>query len=150
MKIITAPVGEKAQITLPKPIRELLNIKNSGELVGFIVEGKTVKLTKAIVIPEIQELTDEEAKKLVNMGYNFNLPAMSGIGYREIGMFLRGEITLPTATQQIKFETHRFARHQYAWFKLKDDRIHWFDIQTQVDPEITALVNKFVGVIIKD
>ena len=31
-----------------------------------------------------------EVKQLVNMGYNFNLPAMSGIGYRQIGMFLRG------------------------------------------------------------
>lgn len=85
-----------------------------------------------------------EVEKLVNMGYDFNLPAMSGIGYRQIAMFLKGELTLATAIQQIKFETHRFVRHQYAWFHLKDDRIYWFDIQSKVDSEITALVAKFI------
>ncbi|GAG60694.1 unnamed protein product, partial [marine sediment metagenome] len=53
-----------------------------------------------------------EVEKLMNMGYDFNMPAMSGIGYRQIGMFLNGELTLATAIQQIKFETHRFVRHQ--------------------------------------
>jgi tRNA dimethylallyltransferase len=86
-----------------------------------------------------------EVEKLVNMGYDFNLPAMSGIGYRQIGMFLKGELTLAAAIQQIKFETHRFVRHQYAWFRLKDDRILWFDIQSKVESEITTLLAKFVG-----
>jgi len=86
-----------------------------------------------------------EVEKLVNMGYDFNLPAMSGIGYKQIGQFLKGELTLAAAIQQIKFETHRFVRHQYTWFRLKDDRIHWFDIQSSVDSAITALVSKFIG-----
>jgi tRNA dimethylallyltransferase len=85
-----------------------------------------------------------EVKNLADMGYDFNLPAMSGIGYKQIGMFLKGEITLEAAIQQIKFETHRFVRHQYAWFRLKDDRIHWFDVQTRTEPEIIALLSKFV------
>jgi len=84
-----------------------------------------------------------EVKKLVDMGYDINLPAMSGIGYRQIGMFLRGDLALAAAIQQIKFETHRVARHQYAWFRLKDDRIHWFDIQSEAEPEIIALLSKF-------
>ena len=85
-----------------------------------------------------------EVEKLVNMGYDFSLPAMSGIGYKQIGMFLKGGLTLPAAIQQIKFETHRFVRHQYAWFRLKDDRIKWFDIQGQPDSEITALLARFI------
>ena len=85
-----------------------------------------------------------EVKKLVAMGYDLNLPAMSGIGYKQIGMFLRDELTLASAIQQIKFETHRFARHQYGWFRLKDDRIKWFDTQGRVEPEIIALLSKFV------
>jgi len=88
----------------------------------------------------------EEVKKLLNMGYGFNLPAMSGIGYKQIGMFLRGELTLASAIEQIKFETHRFVRHQYNWFQLKDDRIKWFDIQSKMDSEITTLLAKFIGV----
>jgi len=81
-----------------------------------------------------------EVERLVSMGYDFNLPAMSGIGYKEIGMFLRGELTLAAAIQQIKFETHRFVRHQYSWFRLKDDRIKWFDIRDSVGSKITALL----------
>ncbi|MBA7506753.1 tRNA dimethylallyltransferase [subsurface metagenome] len=86
----------------------------------------------------------EEVKKLVKMGYDFNLPAMSGIGYKQIGMFLKGELTLAAAIQQIKYETHRFVRHQYTWFQLKDDRILWFDIQGKVESEITTLLTKFM------
>jgi len=85
-----------------------------------------------------------EVEKLVDMGYDFNLPAMSGIGYKQIGMFLRGELTLEAAIQQIKFETHRFVRHQYAWFRLKDDRIKWFNIQNRPESEIITLLSKFV------
>jgi len=84
-----------------------------------------------------------EVEGLMNRGYSVNLPAMSSIGYQEIGMFLAGELTLATATQQIKYETHRFVRHQYAWFKLNDDRIQWFDVQNNIYPEIVALVANF-------
>jgi len=86
----------------------------------------------------------EEVKRLVNRGFNFNLTAMSGIGYKQIGMFLRNELTLAGAIQQIKFETHRLVRQQYTWFRLQDDRIKWFDIQS-VDLQLTALLRKFLG-----
>ena len=92
----------------------------------------------------------EEVKKLVDMGYDFDLPAMSGIGYRQIGLFLRGEMTLPDAIQQIKFETHRFVRHQYNWFRLKDNRIKWFDIQheeaeSQINREAAGFIGRLPG-----
>lgn len=85
-----------------------------------------------------------EVEKLVNIGYDFNLPAMSGIGYKQIGMFLKDELTLAAAIQQIKFETHRFVRHQYNWFRLKDDRIHWFDALSQSDAETETGIAKFM------
>jgi tRNA dimethylallyltransferase len=84
-----------------------------------------------------------EVKGLVAKGYNFSLPAMSGIGYKQVGMHLRGELTLPAAIEQIKFETHRLVRHQYSWFRLKDDRIRWFDIGKEA--QIKTMVAKFIG-----
>jgi tRNA dimethylallyltransferase len=86
----------------------------------------------------------EEVKKLISLGYDFDLPALSGIGYKHVAMFLRGELAFPAAIQQIKFETHRFVRHQYNWFQLNDDRIHWFDIQNGPGSAITEIVDKFV------
>jgi tRNA dimethylallyltransferase len=87
----------------------------------------------------------DEVKELLDKGYNFNLPAMSGIGYKQIGLHLRGELTLAAAIQQIKFETHRFVRHQYSWFRRKDDRIRWFDIEKEMDSQIKTLVTSFIG-----
>jgi tRNA dimethylallyltransferase len=86
----------------------------------------------------------EEVKNLINMGYKLNLPSMSSIGYRQIGQFLEGETTFEAAVQQTKFESHRLVRQQYNWFNPKDDRIRWFDVQNRVEPEITALVGRFV------
>ena len=83
-----------------------------------------------------------EVEKLAKMGYDFTLPAMSSIGYRQIGQFLRGELTLEAAMQQIKSETHRFVRHQYAWFQPKDKRIHWFDVQKQTNAEIAEALTE--------
>jgi len=88
----------------------------------------------------------EEVEKLMNMGYGLDLPSMSSIGYRQIGMYLEGGVTLETAVQQIKFESHRFVRQQYNWFNPKDDRIRWFDMQGRAGEEIAALVADITGI----
>ena len=86
----------------------------------------------------------EEVRSLLKMGYNLNLPAMSSIGYREIGQFIQGEMTLDEAVYKIKTGTHRFIRHQYAWFRLKDERIKWFDVESATYEEIEKTVEEFV------
>jgi tRNA dimethylallyltransferase len=93
----------------------------------------------------IQRGLVDEVKRLVSRGYDSNLPAMSGIGYKQIGMFLRGELSLAAAIHQIKFETHRLARHQYSWFRLKDDRIRWLDMRSNMDSQIMTLLGEFIG-----
>ena len=85
-----------------------------------------------------------EVEKLLNMGYDFKLPSMSGIGYKQIGLFFKGELTLAEAIEQIKSETHRFVRHQYTWFRLDDARIHWFDVARQPDSEVEARLIEFL------
>lgn len=90
----------------------------------------------------------DEVKDLIERGYSLDLPSMSGIGYRQIGMFLQRELDWSTATQRIKYETHRFARHQYAWFHLDDARIHWFDEYNNIQKEASDLVSTFVDSII--
>jgi tRNA dimethylallyltransferase len=86
-----------------------------------------------------------EVEKLIAMGYDLKLPAMSGIGYRQIGNFISGQMSLDEAIQQMKYETHRYIRQQYLWFRLKDDRIHWFNIyNSDMESDIMSLVNNFV------
>jgi tRNA dimethylallyltransferase len=85
-----------------------------------------------------------EVESLVARGYGFDLPSMSGLGYKQIAMYLQGKIDLPTAIQQIKFDTHGFARHQYNWFRLKDKRINWFELGEGSNQNIHRFVQRFV------
>jgi tRNA dimethylallyltransferase len=80
-------------------------------------------------------------------GYSLSLPSMSGIGYKQIGQFLQGEMTLPQAIDKIKYETHQLARRQYAWFRLGDSRIHWFDSSGAEAEANIATVNKVKSLI---
>jgi tRNA dimethylallyltransferase len=94
----------------------------------------------------------EEVEELIKKGYSPSLPSMSGIGYRQIAQFLRGEMTLSEAISKMKYETHRLARHQYAWFRLSDNRIRWFDVsEIQAKAgivtlnEVKALIEGFIS-----
>jgi tRNA dimethylallyltransferase len=69
----------------------------------------------------------EEVRGLLARGYRPDLPAMSGIGYRQVCQHLAGELSLDEAVARIKTETHRLARHQRNWFRRDDRRIHWID-----------------------
>lgn len=66
----------------------------------------------------------EETKNLAKLGFGWRLPSMSGIGYKQIGYFLRGEIDLGAAVGMLKRDTKRYAKRQATWFK-RDKRIKW-------------------------
>jgi len=66
----------------------------------------------------------EETKNLIKEGYSDILPSMSGIGYKEVGLYLNKEVSLEKAKELIKFRTHDYARRQETWFK-KDTEIKW-------------------------
>ena len=80
----------------------------------------------------------DEVRGLIERGYGCDLPAMSGIGYRQLCQHLAGELSLDEAVARIKTETHRLARMQHAWFRADDPRIHWIDV-TAGDPFAEAL-----------
>ncbi|MDD5288411.1 MAG: tRNA (adenosine(37)-N6)-dimethylallyltransferase MiaA [Dehalococcoidales bacterium] len=114
-------------------------------ILGLTADRKELyRRADARVDKMVQQGFIEEVKKLLAMGYNLNLPAMSSIGYREIGQYLLGEMTLDEALYKIKVGTHRFIRHQYAWFRLKDERIKWFDAEKMSEEEVEKVVKGFI------
>ncbi len=86
-----------------------------------------------------------EVEKLIKMGYPPDLPSLSGIGYKQIAAYLNGQASKEAAIQQIKYESHRFVRHQYNWFKPDDKRIHWFDTGGSIEAGITRLIRDFIS-----
>ena len=79
-----------------------------------------------------------EVQDLVDRGYGWRLPAMSGLGYIQFRPYIdpvdpRGEgcrsnVSLGEVVERIKIETHDFIRRQYTWFRPKTAGIHWLDV----------------------
>jgi tRNA dimethylallyltransferase len=66
----------------------------------------------------------KETENLVKQKYGWNLPSMSGIGYKQIGLYLRGEDSLDKAVAALKRDTRRYAKRQMTWFG-RDKKIKW-------------------------
>ncbi len=67
-----------------------------------------------------------ETEALMLQKYGWNLPSMSSIGYKQIGLYVHGEISLSQAIDQVKHDTRNYARRQMTWFR-RDKRIVWVD-----------------------
>ena len=59
-KLIMAPVGAKAQITLPKAVREALHLKAQHDVIGFVIYEGRVALTRIEPVPSSDPFTDAE------------------------------------------------------------------------------------------
>ena len=84
----------------------------------------------------------EEVRALAAQGHTLGQGPLSSPGYRELGQYVAGEITLDEAVQLTKFQTHRLARRQYTWFKPQDPRINWLDAS---DPGLEAQAAQLAG-----
>lgn len=78
----------------------------------------------------------EEVRRLLDRGYGSDLPAMKGLGYKQIVGLLLGKWDLRTAVELIKQETRQFAKRQITWFRA-DRSIRWTDVE-RLSPEDAA------------
>ncbi len=64
----------------------------------------------------------EETENLLEK-YDENLPALSSLGYKEIGEYLKGERSLDEALYEFKKHTRHFAKRQISWFRRYKNKI---------------------------
>ncbi|MAG36205.1 MAG: tRNA (adenosine(37)-N6)-dimethylallyltransferase MiaA [Dehalococcoidia bacterium] len=83
----------------------------------------------ARVVGQIEAGFVDEVRGLVERGYDYDLPAMQAIGYREIGWYLQGRVSLDDAIASQQQATRRYARRQLTWFR-PDERIRWLPAST--------------------
>lgn len=82
----------------------------------------------------------DEVETLRRMGYHRDLTSMQALGYKEIMMYLDGEISLEEAVEAIKKGTRKYAKRQLSWFRRLPE-IQWFDVsEPESDQEIWELV----------
>jgi len=106
-----------------------------------------IKIEKEDLHKNIEKRIDEmvnqgivnEIKCLLKQSYSWDLPSMSGVGYRQFREHLEGKESLEQALEKLKQETKHFAKKQLTWFK-RDSRIHW----TRTVEEAEELIVKFL------
>ena len=124
--------GDKARIA-----RALEVVLSTGKPLGHWQQqreggiGAEVQLRPLVLLPprdwlyarcdeRFARMVDEgainEVKALLARKLNPNLPVMRGIGVREIGAYLSGEIPLEQAVAAGQQATRRYAKRQYTWF----------------------------------
>jgi len=75
------------------------------------------------------------------MGNTLDLKAMQSIGYRQMGMFIKGEVDLQEAIRLLKRDTRRYAKRQFTWFK-KEPGLIWVDPEDKT--KALAMVKEFL------
>ena len=87
----------------------------------------------------------DEVQNVLESGYSATLPAMSGIGYRQMVQYLDGKLTIAEVKESISVDNHRLVRQQYNWFKPTDERINWSDVTSEPYPDIARLITEFLA-----
>jgi len=106
-----------------------------------------IKFDRAVIYDRINQRVDEQMKngaleetKNLLEKYSLDLPSMTSIGYRQLGMYLQGKIDLEKAVEDFKHSTRQYAKRQETWFK-RDKKINWI-----TDPkEASELVRDFIS-----
>ncbi len=86
-----------------------------------------------------------EVRRLLDAGYTWACPAMSGLGYIQWKAYLAGQESYEQAVAAIRRQTRVFIRRQYTWFRGHDSGIRWLEAQhvtpNAVIAEIQAWLN---------
>lgn len=84
-----------------------------------------------------------EVKALFSLGYGPELRPLCSIGYRQIGQYLSGTISLAEAVSRIHRETRRFAKRQLTWLRHEPDTL-WVELPGGA-PDVERHAKKFLN-----
>ena len=121
-------------------IRELNKIKNNNQITSdihkklydFLLIGLTCdreelyKIVDKRVDLMIEDGLIEEVKALYEKGIN-SKAINTGIGYKELYSYFKGDISLEEAVKLIKKNTRHFIKRQYTFFKHQMD-VTWLNV----------------------
>ncbi len=127
--------------SLARQITKSASLFNALQIGIDLPRAELYERIDARVDQQIKNGLVEETKKLIKQKYDWNLPSMSGIGYKQIGFYLRGEATLDEAIAILKRDTRHYVKRQMTWFK-RDKKINW--IKTPDPKLVEGLVKKFL------
>lgn len=114
-------------------------------MVGLTMDrSKLYARIAARVHEQIRQGLIEEVRSLLARGYSRDLPAMQGLGYKEIVGYLEGEYPLEEAIRRVIVNTRRYAKRQFTWF-LREPRIQWIDVGDLPSAEVARKILEVLG-----
>lgn len=121
-RLIEEPHYRVIQIGLTRPRTELYQR----------IDERIDQMIQAGLLDEVQQILKE--------GCPENAPSMSAIGYREMVAVLHQKISIDEAVVLMKRATRNYVRRQANWFSLKDDSIHWFNMQKDTFTQVARFL----------
>jgi len=106
-----------AQQATGQPVFDVLKlgVKRPRPQIYRRVEARVDEMIRRGLVKEADRLGRRHGRQL---------PALTALGHRQLGAYLRGQIPLEEAVRQIKRDTRRFAKRQLTWFR-RDKDIRW-------------------------
>ena len=106
--------------------------KAGGPLYHAFVIG--LSLPRQVLYERIEKRIDamieagwiDEVQQLLQDGVSPEAQAMKAIGYKELALYLDGQLSLEAASELIKKRTRHFAKRQMTWFK-RMPYIRWYE-----------------------
>ncbi len=86
----------------------------------------------------------DEVRALLGAGYARTLPALQGLGYKELAVYLDGAVTLDEAVARFRRNTRRFAKRQGTWLRA-DPRYQWLDVGDDRPDEVAARIHAIMN-----
>jgi tRNA dimethylallyltransferase len=84
----------------------------------------------------------DEVRSLAARGLSPDLPAMKGVGVRDLLAHLRGEMTLDEAVAAGQMATRRYAKRQITWFRHQVTAD--LTIEQQYSPDLLPDIGRFI------
>jgi tRNA dimethylallyltransferase len=83
---------------------------------------------------------EAEVRALLAAGVPEDSTAMQAIGYRQLAVAFRGEMSLSEARDAIKRESRRYAKRQLTWLRAKPD-VFWIFFEDEPDFEFARQIS---------
>jgi len=107
------------QRAVPPPYRTLLlGLTMDRPALYARIDRRVQRMLEAGLLAEIEHLLEA--------GYDWDLPALRTIGYGEFQPYWEGQTELAVCAERVRYDSHRFARHQYIWFR-RFESVEWLD-----------------------
>jgi tRNA dimethylallyltransferase len=120
------------ELTKPLPYEYIkIGIMRDRKELYKIIEQRVDKMIEQGLVDEVGQvlkiINEHFHHSITPLLHHSNLSSMQAIGYKEITMYLNGEISLENAVALVKKRSRNYAKRQWTWFK-KEEGIKWIDV----------------------